>query len=363
MDALRRLTIVIPTINRPKFVKRQIQFWSGLPAKVVIIDGSAAACDYQGKELPANILYVHSAIDFQSRMLASIAHIDTEFVAVLGDDDFFSPAGLRACIARLDADSSIIGCVGRSIRFTFQDGRVLAEQRDPQSTEFPPSVVSGIERLYATYHPGKIGALLYGVYRVEPWKDVVQTTYSVSYRTAYIYDTIIRVLLTYRSAIGLAETVTWYCSAENPPIKVAPGWNRLLGGVEWLTSAESISEVNDCKKRMVDDLVSLGIDQRPEIEVAVEFVINELLRRYAEKAAIKTMWTTRIRHVVVRLSPRFIRQLGKRLLPQRFRRSFDWTFVEFDRLLGVLASGEIIADVNDAQTIVDHIRETHLEVS
>ena len=363
MDVLGRLTIIIPTTDRPKFVKRQIQYWSDLPAKVVIIDGSAEAREYQEDELPAHISYVHTATNFQSRMLASIDQIGTEFVAVLGDDDFFSPAGLRACIARLDADSSIIGCVGRSIRFTFQDGRVLAEQRDPQSTEFPSSVVTGIERLYATYHPGKIGALLYGVYRVEPWRDVVQTTYSVSYRTAYIYDTIIRVLLTYRSAVGLAETVTWYCSAENPPIMVASGWNRLIGGVEWLTSAEYISEVSDCKSRIVDDLVSLGNDQRQEIERAVEFVVNELVRRYAEKAVIKTKWTTRIRHAVVRLSPRFIRKLGKRTLPQRFRKSFDWTLVEFDRLLADLMSAEIAVDVTDAQKIVDHVRQTHLQIS
>ena len=363
MDVLSRLTIVIPTIGRPDYVRRQIQYWSDLQVKLVIIDGSPDPIPNIADDLPERFSYAHTAGDFQSRMLTSVNYVATEFVAVLGDDDFFSPTGLRDCINRLDEDRSIIGCVGRSIRFVFQDGRVLAEQRDPQSTEFPKTVATGLERLYATYHPGKIGALMYGVYRFEPWRDVVQATYCVGYKTAYIYDTIIRVLLTYRSSIGLVETVTWYCSAENPPVKIAPGWNRLLGGVEWLTSSGSEAEVEDCRNRMIDDLAMIGNDRRGDIESAVDFVISELLRRYAVKAAQRTKLTTRAKMAVVTMSPRFIRRVGKRVLPSRLKGSFDWKFLEFDRLLIDLTRTGIKVDEDDAQKVADHVRRTHLSLN
>ena len=363
MDSLSRLTIIIPTFGRSIFVRRQIQFWSDLPVRVAIIDGSPEPISDLEQTLTGNISYVHMGSDFQSRMLKSVEYIRTEFVAVLGDDDFFSPAGLRACIDRLDADPPIIGCVGRSIRFAFQQNRILAEQREPQSTEFPASVLNGLDRLYATYHPGKIGALLYGVYRFEPWRDVINATYCVRYRTAYIYDTIIRVLLTYRSAIGLVDTLTWYCSSENSPVKTAPGWNRLIGGVDWLTATDSKGEVAECKRRIIDDLAALKVDDRQEIEPAVNFVFSELINRYAAKAAIKAKWSTRIKALVVRLSPRFVRQIGKKILPKKLKRSLDWTLVDFDQVVTDLASAGIKVDFADAQRFVRHVRWTHLKVS
>ena len=358
-DALERMTVVIPTYGRPDFVRRQVGFWAGSPVKLVIADGSPHELRVEGIDFPSNVTYIPTDGDFHSRMLRLSEEVSTEFVAVLGDDDFFSPDGLSSCVTRLDEEPGLVGCVGRSIRFFFQDGRVLAEQRDPDSSEFPESVKSGLERLRSTYHPGKIGALFYGVYRTQPWKDVVRSAYSVRFKTGYIYDTIIRTLLTYRGPIGIQDVLTWYCSSENPPIRSAPGMDRSVGFVDWLTSSETAPEVAHCRSLMVDDLERLGIDSRDEIERAVNFVLDELRHRYEKKALIRQRWTSRIKARLIASSPSAVKRLGKRLMPNALRKSLDWTVIEFESLIEILIHSGITVSTQDSQKIMRAVRETH----
>jgi len=358
-DALERLTIVVPTYGRPDYVRRQVEFWDGSPVKLVIADGSPSGLLVDGTDFAPHVTYFHTDGDFHSRMLQLAELVSTEFVAVLGDDDFFSPEGLRSCVERLDRDPVLVGCVGRSIRFFFQDGRVLAEQRDPESSEFPEAVKTGLDRLNSTYHPGKIGALFYGVYRTQPWKEVVRTSYSIRFKTGYIYDTIIRALITYRGPVGVEEVVTWFCSAENPPVRNAPGMDRTVGFVEWLSSESTAQEVQKCQELIVRDLVSLGSDDAASLTAAVKYVFDELLRRYELKAEIRMRPMEKFRRVLVGNSPRFIKRLGKQVMPQRLRSVFDWTMMPMNELVENLKNRQVrISDV-DVDRICRAILRSH----
>lgn len=359
MDALSQLTIVIPTYGRPVYVRRQVEFWKDLPVQVVIADGGTDEFELGQVTGEASFKYLNSHESFYSRMLDVVSHINTEYVAVLGDDDFFSPDGLRRCIKRLDRDTSIVGCVGRSVRFFYQAGRILAEQRDPESSEFPTDVVTGLQRLHSMYHPGKIGALFYGVYRSEPWKEVVSATYSSQFATGYIYDTIIRTLLTYRGPIGIEDSLMWYCSSENPPIKSAPGMERRVELLEWLTIPEFEAERDSCRTLLIKSVSAVGNDDLRNIEPAIDFVLAELRRRYELKAQISMGMAARARRVVMAFTPRWIKRLGKRIMPRALRRQLDWNVQEISQVATQLRSGGIDVNDQDLEQISLLVRATH----
>ena len=363
MDPLSRLTIVIPSYCRPQYLRRQLDFWAGSEASVLVIDGSPTAIG--GDVLiPKNVSYAHDPAPFTVRMSNCVHRISTEFVAVLGDDDFFSPSGLRDCITRLDAEKGLVGCVGRSVRFFYQDGRILAEQRDPDSTEFPSTVVNGIDRLMSMYHPGKIGALFYGVYRTTAWSDIVRATYSRSFATGYIYDTVIRTLVTYRGPVGIVESVVWFCSSENPPVKDAPGMDRHVGFLDWLRLPENATEVRECEALMIDDLVQCGSDSHEDVSRAVRFVLDELRRRYEIKEARHDSLAVRVRRVLMRRAPRWLKRLIKRLIPSSMGQVVDWTVVELGVLTGRLVQKGITVDRNDVDKIASAVRRSHeVEIS
>ena len=358
MDSLSRLTIVIPSYCRPQYLRRQLDFWAGSDVSVLVIDGSPTALS-DDIVVPKNVSYVHDPAPFTVRMSNCVHRINTEFVAVLGDDDFFSPSGLRDCITRLDAEKGLVGCVGRSVRFFYQDGMILAEQRDPDSTEFPSTVVTGIDRLMSMYHPGKIGALFYGVYRTTAWSDVVRATYSRSFATGYIYDTVIRTLVTYRGPVGIVESVVWFCSSENPPVKGAPGMDRHVGFLDWLRLPENATEVRECEALMIDDLVRCGADSREDVSRAVRFVMDELRQRYEIKEARQDSLKVRTRRVLMRRAPRWLKRLIKRLIPSSMGQVVDWTVVELDDLTWRLGQRGITVDRVDVAKIASAVRRSH----
>ena len=78
ISGLSRLTVVIPTISRPEFVKRQIVFWSQFDAQVRILDGSIVPLDVaQIGSLPTNIQYLHQPQRFNERLSNAWKHVDT----------------------------------------------------------------------------------------------------------------------------------------------------------------------------------------------------------------------------------------------------------------------------------------------
>lgn len=358
MDGLRRLTVVIPSYGRHDYLRRQIEFWRSSDAHVVIVDGSPFRLPEEC-QLPSNIEYVHDPSPFAVRMTRSVGYVNSPYVAVLGDDDFFSPSGLRRCIHRLETDPGIVGCVGRSVRFFFQDGKVLAEQRDPESSEFPFHVISGLDRLNETYHSGKIGALFYGIYRNEHWSSVVRTAYSMTFATGYIYDTIIRVLMTYRGSVGVVDSLVWYCSSENPPVKTAPGMDRKAGFLDWLRLPEHQDEVRRCEQLMVDDLARLGVDSSQDLLVAVRQVMAELRRRYEVKEIRNESMAMKVRQLLIRTAPRTVKRLVKRFVPRSARKIVDWTVSDLDDLFDSLRAKGIDVDRDDAAKIIRAVEEFH----
>lgn len=359
MDVLENLTIVIPTYERPLYVSRQISFWSSSDVRVVILDGSPKRYEDERLRQFKNMSYLHVDGDFHSRMLLAVQEVKTDFVAVLGDDDFFSKDGLRTCINRLSRDGSIIGCVGRSMRFTYQNGKIWAEQRDGESSEFSSDTTTGLQRLYETYHPGKIGALFYGVYRTEIWKSVVQSAYSSRFSTGYIHDTIIRAMLTYRGAIGVEETLMWFCSAENPPIKSAPGMNRKLDLYEWLTSSKTVLEKEECRRLLVSYALHHGQDGEEDVGSAIDFVLRELQARYAAKAQLRRGIAVRLRVIAMKLAPTFLKRIVKRWIPTSLRKSVDWTYLELHRAIDSLVDRGVKVSDADVRQIAALVHASH----
>ena len=80
---LNRVTIIIPTISRPEFVKRQITFWSRFDAQIRILDGAQSAIDLSSLgTLPTHIQYLHEPKRFNERLAEAARHIDTEYACL-----------------------------------------------------------------------------------------------------------------------------------------------------------------------------------------------------------------------------------------------------------------------------------------
>ncbi|NBO56706.1 MAG: hypothetical protein EBU84_19415, partial [Actinobacteria bacterium] len=298
---------------------------------------------------PENVDYRHVPVDFFERMKMATKLISTKYVALLGDDDLYLPSGLSTCLNWLERNPSDVGAVGRALYFFFQDGRIFVSEKNSESSNFPESVLTGLDRLRNYYFPGKIGAIAYGVYRSAPWKEAVRATYSSQYSCGYVYDTYLRTTLTYSGNISVCESITWMCSGENPPIQDSSSFSRKLDLINWLTGPAWSAERLAFRTSLVNALVQIGPDNRNDLDAVVDQILKTLTERYTVKLNARMSPLSRAKAALMRRSPQLLRQFAKRLLPRSVKSSFGWRGADIREVLSKLRQREILADDVDIE--------------
>ena len=155
IELLSELTIVIPTYNRPSALERSIEYWRDTPVTVQILDGSDAPWFYVGKLVDApRITYHHlpktnnetDRENYNRRMLYSRSIIDTEYVALCGDDDFFALSGLCAILSELSRNKEVGGGVGATLWFNVVGGKFLCRAKYVDVLENSDSYSQDVDR-------------------------------------------------------------------------------------------------------------------------------------------------------------------------------------------------------------------------
>jgi glycosyltransferase domain-containing protein len=118
-DLLTRLTIVIPTYQRPLKALRAMRFWANKQVKVLVLDGCDEAMDLPDDIRAAqNIEYLHQPKALNERLAFAASCVTSDYVALCGDDDFHLPSSLDAAIRFLDAHPDYSACGGQMLGFT-----------------------------------------------------------------------------------------------------------------------------------------------------------------------------------------------------------------------------------------------------
>ena len=114
-----KLTVVIPTYNRPKYLRRSLHYWGRTDFMVIVADGSEKQFD---GEIPSNVSYFHeNELNPTLRSFTALQKVRTPYVVLCADDDFFSLKGIFACIDFLNNQSDYASVQGHAIEFEIED--------------------------------------------------------------------------------------------------------------------------------------------------------------------------------------------------------------------------------------------------
>ena len=105
-------TIIIPTHNRPQFLKRLLLFLSSVqcPSPIVVVDSSdsstanlseAVVSDVQSQ---LSINYIHNRQRFEVKCMETLQATATPYVVLCADDDFVNPFAIEPCISFLEGN-------------------------------------------------------------------------------------------------------------------------------------------------------------------------------------------------------------------------------------------------------------------
>ena len=87
---LDKLTIIVPTYCRPRYVLRQFEYWKNTGATLVILDGSPTPMLVPPEYENPRLKYVYSGSDFVERLATVRKYVNTPYCAMLGDDEFYT---------------------------------------------------------------------------------------------------------------------------------------------------------------------------------------------------------------------------------------------------------------------------------
>jgi glycosyltransferase domain-containing protein len=262
-DELNKVTIVVPSYERQEYLLRQFVYWHGSGVQLLILDGSSMPLPEDILEIISSwtdVSYHHLPIAIEARLNNAIDYIDTQYVTVLGDDEFYLKGALKNLVLRLDADTELSGCIGQSVGFGFNKETKSVCYRPGYAHWQYSAVHDGVnERLSYAMNPYN-AATAYGLFRKDIWQkgwgEIVK--YSCGY-TAELHQAIATYITGKYTSI---DELYWLRSYENAPVENAE-WDRKLRFDEWWRGAKYGVE----KELFLSNLANLAI-QKLELDNA-----------------------------------------------------------------------------------------------
>jgi glycosyltransferase domain-containing protein len=360
---LSRLTVVIPTISRPEFVKRQITFWSQFDAQVRILDGAATAIDLsQFGQIPRNVQYFHEPQKFNERLSNAWKHVDTEFACLLPDDEFFLPSGLIASLEHLDKNPTVTGCVGKVLMFFVDQGRFLTYQDYEYWKDFATDSVTAESRVQEVLPPNKVHKVQFAVLRSPIWKQIFTSSYGDFYSTGYLYE---RMLNLHSAVLGrtvVLDELMWMRSMENPPLTNAAVPRDDGGMLGWADNPSNRDEVLHYVKKVERIIGSEGsIEASKAHEFAERFVYGGFETHRLKVQNSKRSFRRRLSEALIRYAPKSIKLAAKRIGPRKVLGYLDWQGFVIEDTCNKLEQNGIAFNKRELQLIERLALETDLE--
>ncbi len=213
-SALQKLTILIITYNRHKYLKRTLRYWSKYNVKVLILDGSSKEFEDPCLNFE-NIKYIYDPRSLYDRILGSVNYIDTEFMILACDDEFYLPSALCSCINFLTADESFSSCGGRAVGFLTKKNKILGVRQYPKLRGLCLDHESSIDRItkhFSSYVPAHI----YSVIRNNEWKKISSTIFQKKYNFFASFELQVEFLVMVSGKSKIIPELMWMRNNEVP---------------------------------------------------------------------------------------------------------------------------------------------------
>lgn len=175
MMTLQNVTVIIPAHNRPKRLRRLLDYYSRTDIKILVPDSSDLP--FPDAEKYPDVTYLHRPkLHFLLKLKEVLPMICTPYVLYCADDDFTVPSAIARMVEFLDNHPDYSTVQGHYLSFRSQKGKISFSPRyiryfDKQITgETPRERLSQEQNMYAS--------LLYSVIRTDAFQRMYAACYN-----------------------------------------------------------------------------------------------------------------------------------------------------------------------------------------
>lgn len=186
-----RISLLIPTKNRPDFLARLLRYYWTLGFRGTICIGDSSDSTHTALTKQAilvlkdrlNIIYrEYPGIDISECLARLVELVPTPYAAFVADDDFLVPASLDKCANFLDSHSDYAAAHGRGVAIRLKPSGVYGKIEsiiDYQQQVLEADTAS--QRLID--HLNNYTTTLFSVHRIESWREMFRDITALEDRT------------------------------------------------------------------------------------------------------------------------------------------------------------------------------------
>jgi|AntAceMinimDraft_12_1070368.scaffolds.fasta_scaffold19991_3 glycosyltransferase domain-containing protein len=243
LTKLDSLTVVILTLNRQSQVRLGVEFWSQLPIKIVVVDGS----DSPDKVLldRPDVNYVHSRRPYLENHGVAAALVDSKYVISACDDELYVPSALVQCIEFLDDNPDFVAVCGEAIGLHSNGSQSWWEAQYVRMRGFELTEESGVDRTIRHLSAYRVLAF-YAVARREEWVRAWKLVSTHEFSPFAASEIQFEAALVSAGKIRVLPILMWVRNRFVPPLWSSgtgvPGLDPSISFREWWTSGPSGAE-------------------------------------------------------------------------------------------------------------------------
>jgi len=317
---LSKLSIVIPTLNRHKYLLRNMKYWSGAGVQVYILDGSESAIDSKLQScMKNNIHYMHLPLMlYNERIKKVIPLLDTKYTAFLSDDEFFVHSGLEALMEKLEMNPELVSCMGRCLFFDFYRGEVLGLPAYKEMENYTVVNDDAIQRMI-DHMSSYTCSSMYSVVRTPVWKKAISPFLEKEFPVYALFELQFELAVCFQGKSMVLPVLLWLRSKENETlIDSSLSFIRNNSFVDWWNEPTNILEKDSFLEIMSSTLSDGSSFSKKEIEVGI---VNSLDCYYSDQL-LKQKESSKKRisivNVLAKCMPKTVKHNLKKVIPSSF---------------------------------------------
>jgi glycosyltransferase domain-containing protein len=276
---LNKLTLILLTYNRAYYALRNMHYWSGKQVELHVLDGSPEPIPKQlYAHLKNNIFYHYVPCSINERLRYSFDLVETDYVALLCDDEFHLPSALSASIQELDDHPDLVACMGRAIGFDrAKSGKVIGFPMYPRHKDYQVSQEEPFARIY-DHMSNYACSTIYSVVRKEVWIKSHSAYANHAFPVFAIGELQFELLVHFFGKSKIIPCLHWLRSYENDPVSESGdiSLDRSNRFHEWWT--DPLKE--EFRRRLVDELSEIIMKASTFQEKEVRSCIEEAMTAY-----------------------------------------------------------------------------------
>lgn len=240
---LNQLTLIMPTFQRQEYALRNMHYWSNSGVILRVLDGSSTPIENTLlNSFGENIIYKHDPRSLYERIGGALSVIDTKYIALIGDDEFYIISAVESCISELEKNDSIIACSGCCIGFDVDKNAGKVYGWLPygyKNIGYNETMYDNSEERLGRHMQNYIPTLIYGITRSYQWKTAFKTVIERKFNFFAAWELQFEMYISFSGKAKVLKELMWLRSnGEVEPVRfLHKGIEPEISFKEWWVSS------------------------------------------------------------------------------------------------------------------------------